>query len=237
MYSVAGNHDLPHHRIDQIERSAYWTLVQAGRIHHLERGRWWPLTRGKGKDERTVWLHGFSWGEPVVIQGDMTRGPGTHVAVCHAYCWLEGHAFPGVKEEDHVDAYAMLLDGCPAVFGDNHKGFIHKNILNGGTFMRRRSDEADYRPFVGLLTDKGEWRRHYLDISQDKTIGKADKVVVEVDGQRYVEFLEMLESLGDTALDFEAAVKEAMTKFEAMTNFKVAGAVRDIVLRCMGARS
>jgi DNA repair exonuclease SbcCD nuclease subunit len=34
--SVPGNHDLPNHDLDQIERSAYWTLVRAGALSYLD---------------------------------------------------------------------------------------------------------------------------------------------------------------------------------------------------------
>ena len=32
LHAIPGNHDLPNHSFDEIERSAYWTLVKAGKI-------------------------------------------------------------------------------------------------------------------------------------------------------------------------------------------------------------
>ena len=54
MESVAGQHDLPHHSWPERRKSAYWTLVESGKIKTLD-GRW----EGEGKFVR----RGFYWGE------------------------------------------------------------------------------------------------------------------------------------------------------------------------------
>lgn len=229
-YAVAGNHDLPHHRIDQIERSGYWTLVEAGVIHHLNNNIPEQMIKN-----RWVTLYGTSYGESLFTatpeQVKSSDKGVIHVAVIHAYCWNVGHSFPGVSDDDHVAEWGIAIRPLnAAVFGDNHSGFVWKNICNGGTLMRRRSDEINYRPFVGLLTRKGEWRQHYLDTSKDKTLNPEGLPTVIVADRNFTEFLEELESLGDSALDFEEAVKQAMDRF------KLPATVRQIVLRCMGGK-
>ena len=37
MYSIPGQHDLPNHNYNEIDRSAYWTLVAANKITNVER--------------------------------------------------------------------------------------------------------------------------------------------------------------------------------------------------------
>lgn len=220
MLCVAGNHDLPNHRMDGIFRSAYWTLVQAEKIRHMDARTRYPV------DYRTgLGAYGFSWGETVCTY-PQDKNP--KIAVLHAYVWKDGHCFPGVKQEDHVHEWVDRLFGFnAAVFGDNHKAFVHGDVLNGGAFMRRRSDEADHRPFVGLLTDKFQWRRHYLDVSQDVTFEKAGKDVMKK-AVEFADFLEELNKLGDSALDFAAAVNELMETRRVSSHVKL------LVAKCIG---
>ena len=177
-----------------------------------------------------VVLYGASWGQPIPELPTHSRVD-KHVLVCHKYVWLDGHAFPGVKEEDHVRN--LNVGGFDAaVFGDNHKPFTYRtdgcNVLNGGAFMRRRADEATHRPFVGLLTATCEWRKHYLDISQDRTLDPAAAVKDNGDEFSLQGFMQMLNELGDSALDFQEAVKQIMDRRGVPAD------VRKIILKCMG---
>ena len=36
IYGIPGQHDLPNHSYDHIHRSAYWTLVEAGKINDIK---------------------------------------------------------------------------------------------------------------------------------------------------------------------------------------------------------
>ena len=38
MYAIPGQHDLPQHRLDDVRKSAYWTMVEAGVIENLPLG-------------------------------------------------------------------------------------------------------------------------------------------------------------------------------------------------------
>lgn len=199
-YAVAGNHDLVNNRLADLHKTAYGTLVRAGRLTHLERLQ--PVyLRGL-----TLW--GFSWGEEVVPcpSGDVTPF-GIHVAVVHKYVWREGSTFPGAKAGAHVSALYKELRGYhAAVIGDNHAGFLADNqtpvIFNGGTLMRRRQDERDYKPAVGLLHADGTMTRYLLDCSQDVFLEPTEKQQREHPAADFDAFLAGLDDLGDSALDY-----------------------------------
>jgi len=57
MHSIPGQHDLPHHRYEDMQRSAYWTLVAAGVLTDL----------GTVPKVVSNWLavHPFPWGFPI----------------------------------------------------------------------------------------------------------------------------------------------------------------------------
>ena len=103
------------------------------------------------------------------------------------------------------------MDFDVVIFGDNHKGFLTKigdtTIFNCGTLMRRKTDEVDYKPWVGLIHADGSVTPHYLDISKDKLdLSKPDNVdpALALDVE---EFLSELDDLSANPLDFCEAVR------------------------------
>ena len=207
MICIPGQHDLPLHNHDDIHKSAYWTLVKSGKIH--------DLFSYEGKSigaNNNLMLHGFSWEQPVIPLKE--KDPNYfHLAVVHEYISMVNHDFPGCPKESRVNAFTKKLKGYDAaVFGDNHKGFYAKagnvHVLNCGGFMRRSSDQVDYKPRIGLLHESGKIGINYLDTSHyilEVTESKEVKEDIELE-----EFLEELKNLQNNSLDFIQAMKEAI---------------------------
>jgi hypothetical protein len=234
MYAIPGQHDLPLHNMQDIHKSAYWTLVEAEVIDHLGSGSY----RRAGKD---LVVHGFPWGAdvPKKVNTDWWREDEVHLAVVHAYCWDDGHSFPGAEPKNHVQEwYRRLKTYDAAVFGDNHKGFhqtfgMHNGskdsffeVINCGGFYRAKSDEVMYQPQVGVLDSDGSIRRKFLDVSKDEweedVLKAAQTPAVSVE-----ELMELLDEAGDAAYDFAEAVVRRMERL------KVSESVRKIVLKAL----
>lgn len=208
-HGVPGQHDLPHHRLDGLDKTAYGVLAKVGSIIHLKPGEPLEIT-SRGTVLR---LHGFPWGVPVTPckdRSDLTL----EVAVIHQYFWLnERDAYPGapVEQNARTTKWRKRLAGYDlAVFGDNHKPFQRckpgrPRVYNCGGFMRRKIDELDHRPSVGLLRADGSVGRHYLDVSKDQFITPEHAA-----GADFGDFLEQLRRLGDSALDFGEAVRREL---------------------------
>ena len=160
-------------------------------------------------------VYGFPYGsegiEPIKHKSKFIQ-----IAVSHEYVWVPGHSYPNAPKEQRLKGgstkgYDII------VYGDNHKGFEYAiggtDIFNCGTLMRRKSDEIDYKPQVGLLLKTGEIKPHYLDISEDKyldlqtTSGAGNSLNMK-------DFIKELEKLGDTDLDFTEAMKQYLEKNE-----------------------
>lgn len=187
-WTVPGQHDLPLHNYDDIKKSAYWTLVQAGLFHDLK--------PGEKKDTELFTLHGFPWESELVSNLSPKHTFGFDIAVIHAYVWIKDHAFPNAPDMYRLKCYRKRLRGYDlAIFGDNHKGFLNRKrskctILNCGTLMRRTSDEIEYNPCVGLLYRDGTVKRYELDCSDD--------VYMNIKTARQVEsVLNMCDFIGD----------------------------------------
>lgn len=212
-YAVPGQHDLPHHNYQDVKRTAYWTLVEAGRVVDLKPGRPRAVPGAR--------LFAFPWGHPLAANGETPPLEGLRVAVAHHYVWAEGHGFPGAPPGQRVGALRASLAGYDvAVFGDNHKGFCSRKpgratIINCGGFMRRKSDEENYRPRVWLVRGDGSVEPHALDTAADRHVGEVaalrpEPVLPQGQGRQAVSvFLGELAGASSEPLDFEEAVRIA----------------------------
>jgi DNA repair exonuclease SbcCD nuclease subunit len=168
--AIPGQHDLPFHNIKDIERSAFWTLVEA-RV----------ITTMLGVHIRSMSKHyaftPFPFGKELAPPSGQAM---TNVAICHQYIWDKGHCFPGAPMDSHVKQVSKVLKGFNyAFFGDNHKGFINTDcgmtIVNCGGFIRRNSDEVNYKPRVWLLMSDRTVKPHYFDTSKDKLVSQSEQ--------------------------------------------------------------
>jgi len=213
MYSIPGQHDLPFHRLDSMNQSAYGTMVISNTIVDL------------GSNDHTVddvpgallngniHVFGFPWGSELK-PCPCPEEKFFKIALVHKFVWSKKETgYYGVSDTEHVSNYLKKLKGYDVVvFGDNHKGFkvtstkTGQIILNCGTMMRRTIAEVDYRPRVRLMYSSGIVKLHYLDTTMDKL-----DVPNEVDS-RSVDlsaFSDSLENLGEDPLDFYEAIDKA----------------------------
>jgi hypothetical protein len=209
MYGIPGNHDLPNHRYEDKNKSAYQVLVEAGRIIDLKPGIPHPLNG--------LTVTGFPFGTPV--KSATSQGiDNLTVALAHAYVWKKNHGYTGAPEDKRVGEWERKLGGFShAFFGDNHNAFDYQGrdtwVVNTGCIMRRRRDESTYAPSVWLLWSDGEVSRKKLDCSEDIYSQAADKEVVDrgeaIDPERLIQSLRGLQQ--KNRIDFQATVTEIMT--------------------------
>lgn len=205
MYAVPGQHDLPDHSYEDIGKSAYWTLVEAGIIINLLPGE--PQMFGSG-----LCLTGFPWGYEV--QPRRGDSQAVNLAVIHEYIWKPGRSYPGASETGEYRAFSKKLKGYDAaLFGDNHKGFTIKSsgcwIHNNGTFMRRASDEKDYQPCVGLLLVDGTVKRFRLKTDSDMIAETIDQAERAFDMES---FIGNLCQAGESDIDYKQVVEDHMKR-------------------------
>jgi len=236
MYSIPGQHDLPEHDYKQLYRSAYMSLVRGRCVRDMFELMCPPL--------RTFNMNAvpFGWKLKSVPKELKKIKWVKNIAIVHDYVWYGKAKYPNAPKEKEIPKGIKkpnkhMVNGKyygydVIVFGDNHKSFlthIGKTIIfNCGTLMRRKSDEVDYKPQVGLLYSDGSVKPHYLDISKDKHLtadeAKDAEALEEVD---MVMFAEELRKLGSSALDFSESMKQFWTKN------KTPQKVKDIILKAM----
>lgn len=227
IFAVPGQHDLPEHRYDAIDQTAYHSLVLSHVIQDVRGHEYTNIAGGYGC------VHAFPWGFDIhpKVKTSNTESY-IDIAMCHAYIWKKGHAYPGAPQSQRVAKYRDQLKGyTTAIFGDNHKGFIVKDkdltIMNCGTLMCRKSDERDYKPMVGLIYEDGTIEPHYLDTSQDQWLEESLIEEFEKSEEDMSSFIEDLKQLGIDSLDFREAVEQYMSKHDVDND------VRNLVLQSM----
>jgi len=208
LYAVPGQHDLLYHRYRDLKKTAFWTLVHAGRLTLLD--------ADKGPyDVGSLRLHGFPWEHKIrPLRPDREHDFALHVAVVHRYLWARNTGHQQAPAQAHVRYLRSCLRGYQvAVFGDNHVPFAIKvgacRIWNCGAFFRRNADQVEHKPSVGLLRQDGAIERRYLDVSQDQFL--ADTGVKELlkAGAGYEAFVNEITSLSEHSLDVRAVLTEA----------------------------
>jgi len=203
VYAIPGQHDLPNHVYDDMHRSSYGTLVEAGAIEnvhtcnsHIPGVVMWPCP----------W--GFEIKPVERIAGSI------NLLVAHKYVWTAGHKYPGAPEEASLAGLKKQLEGYDAaVFGDNHKQFLAKagrcNVLNCGTFIPRKSDERAYKPCYGLLMSDGSIKQLFIDTSQDKWLEPEEGETAD-EPMNLTGLIDDFESLGGDALNFVEVLERCM---------------------------
>ena len=214
IYAIPGNHDLPYHNHALAHRSAYGALVRAGKIMQLTPE---GTVIHQLKDGPNLHLYGFPFGSPIrpPVREDSN---GLYIALIHEYIWIKGKSYPGAAKEGKLSNNEKAYKGYNVVaIGDNHQGFRRRTlddveVFNCGTLMRRKSNEIDYRPHVGLVYANGAVEPHYLDTNKDIITKVLRGEEIEVDPE-IAKFVAEMAALGDShTLDFLQIMKKAMKK-------------------------
>jgi DNA repair exonuclease SbcCD nuclease subunit len=228
MYAIPGQHDLPHHNYDDIRKSAYWTLVKAGKIINLTPDKLMTINLSS-----PIRVHAFPWGfpvKPLKNPHDMM----IELCVSHSFIWTEKTGYPGAPPEQRLKTYKKKLRGYDvALFGDNHKPVnfnLSKTtdtvaIFNPGSVLCMNVDQIDHRPRVGILYNDGTVILYYLDISKDVIWKKVESCAP--DTVRLEELVELLNHIPEQTADFAGDINRAMDYMRVSTQ------VRSYVLECL----
>ncbi len=229
MFCVPGQHDLPYHSLSDIRKSAYWTMVEAGKIANIRPDK--PLELARPYPMR---LHGFSWGKPVQPLEE-PHDLVLEIAICHEFIWSKNTGYPGASRTQRIKPFIERLKGFDvALFGDNHKTTIWNlmkqkdgiTIFNPGSFMRRTIDQKDHHPCVGYLYNDGTVQMEYLDVTKDQMVDER-RIKDGLSDPRLIEFLGGLLFSSDLSISF----REVLTR--ALDEKQVDDIIRKMVLQAL----
>jgi len=220
MYAIPGQHDLPLHNIDLIEKSAFWTLCLCDRVIPV-------ITEEPIAAPNNIVLHGFPWGKEIEPLENRIEGK-HHIALVHKFIYKKGFGHPNAPRSQNTANYIKKVKGYDAViFGDNHKGFEVNlggvPVWNCGGFMRRNQDEKDSQPRIGLLCASGKILTHKL-VTRSEKFKSTEEDFNEGNIRRNTEDMaDVLHGLKDTAhknLDYAEAIEFLMEKYTVKNNVR-----------------
>jgi DNA repair exonuclease SbcCD nuclease subunit len=228
MYAIPGQHDLPLHNIDLLKKSAWWTLALAEKIEPL-------IYEEPISIVGDIVIHAFPWGRKLTPLKKGLSKDKYHIALVHDYFWMKEYKYPTAPKKHHISRYIKAIKGYHAVvFGDNHKGFKTKvndvPVYNCGTLMRRRSDEKEYEPRIGLLCRSGKILIHKTSLRSEKLETQEE----DMSGQHRIsngelsDFIDGLRDAETLCVDYVEAIEMLMK------NYSVSNEVRKILLEALG---
>lgn len=229
IYAIPGNHDMPHHNYLQLEKSAYWTLVEAGVIKHLMPG----AAQMIGGMDVSAFPHSFE----VKSTGRKT-GIVASVALIHAFIWTKATAYPGADINSNWSAWTKKLgDYDIAIFGDNHKGFLTTRqndlaIANCGTFIRRNTDEREYQPYIVKIMSDWTVNRIMLNTEHDQ-FADLDEIESGLGAALQDKLDDFSASLADLHSEQVSYAKKVQLYLEQV---QAPDVVRDYMLRAVGEK-
>jgi DNA repair exonuclease SbcCD nuclease subunit len=219
MFSIPGQHDLPQHRYSGICQSAYWTLVEAGKLVDLvaEESRSF-----KGFD-----LYPFPWGyDPADFDPSLdAETDKKRIALVHKYIWKKGSSYPNAPGSSHVQTcfrrWGKNFD--LVVSGDNHKPFTYfrekkARMINCGSLMRRAIDQIDHSPWAYVLFS--DWLIEIKTLNDPKDVMLTREEVKQVDTSALseldmVQIMKELQELGDDdSLKYQEIVDRMVDRLE-----------------------
>lgn len=216
MLAIPGQHDMPSHNFEELDRSAYGTINYANAIRDIS----------GGDDESQLGWRGFEWGaKPPQRKGEEFFG----VSLIHEYVWMPGKSYKNDAEGGNTKQIAIKYDSKLVVSGDNHIHFYDKtnNVYNCGGFFRRTKDQIDHHPCVGLVYSDFHVVPYRMDISADRHLSDEQTAEIVKANEDLKLYIAGLGALGETNIDFHNVV----TRYMERTN--VSGKVRQYLRKCL----
>lgn len=142
-HTVLGQHDLPQHNLDLVQKSGVWTLMEAGKVKLLHSCHY-----GQTPDQMMVPL------------SDITKHD---ILIWHRMTYIQP-PYPGATGGNARQVLMKYPQYKLIVTGDNHQSFSighdGRLLVNPGNMTRQVADQIDFQPRVALWyadTNTIEW--------------------------------------------------------------------------------
>ena len=158
IWGIPGQHDLPQHNINLINKSAFQTMIYGGKIKFLSKLGWW----GFNSDE----VEYFKFKNKLVI-------------ILHLLVYKDKEPFPGSNAPSVDKIFKMFPKADLILTGDNHMTFSavsYRNgkkqiLINPGSLTRHKADQINHKPSVFLWdSQNNSCFRYYLSVNDSVII-------------------------------------------------------------------
>lgn len=224
---IPGQHDLPAHNLEQIEKSGIEVLASAGKITLLEPAR---SLQVRGEDFSII---GFPWG---IELENCKRNGRFKIALIHKLIYkAKEPPFPGAEEVGSTaKALAKKLSGFDVIVtGDNHQTIFETygetTVVNCGSFMRSTAAQVDHEPSVFVLYDDFVVKRLSLPFPKG-VISREHIDKVQEKDERIAAFAERLSARIEIGLSYASNMEKYIAKN------KISKSVQSIIWRAIDGK-
>ncbi len=150
-HTVFGNHDLPNHNINDLDKSGVYTLHTAECLGVLSCLHW---------EQTNTEYASYTINDRKIL-------------VWHVMTYQGDLPWPGCVDLSAKQILRKLHGQFDVIVtGHNHKSFVEEHngsvLVNPGSMMRMKADEQDHKPSVYLWdSTTNEVKRHYLRIEEN----------------------------------------------------------------------
>lgn len=191
IYLIAGNHDLPYHSSENIDKSAIGVLLQSENVFKIE-----------------DYSDDFS-----APNFDEERNP-------MPYMFIHTLTIPSKDKPEFIDCETpeSLLKKYPTakwIFtGDYHKNFVYEKdgryVINSGCLIRQVSDMKDYQCGV-YFVDTDKEVIEFIPIIDDEELVNDEYIIRQDEREERIEnFVNKLKDVESVSLDFIDNVEKAL---------------------------
>lgn len=223
---IAGQHDLPMHKMDLIHKTGLAVLEKAGAVKILNGGVY---------SEACMKIWGFSYGQESWASDVRCRALiQRNIVMLHTLTYPNKNPFPDAKDVCKARTLLKRLKQFDlVVVGDNHEPFLisedNRFLLSPGSLTRQTADQIDYKPKAWLYYP-GANRLECLpipiapseDVISREHIKKDEKKLACVN-----DFVRHMEGDFDRTVSFEANLEHYWKKN------KVTQDLKELVLRSL----
>jgi hypothetical protein len=235
MYSIAGQHDLPQHSPTQLNRSAYQTMIQSGKLHDM-----WTSCYMDQHLQLYTNDHFHLVGMPYEVKlfprmlPTVGEEPKLAIAMQHKYLWTPNSTVPKDQIPNNNVAHDLKCNWDVLVYGDNHMPYTNMvgktRVINCGTTMRRLKPELKIHPGATILYSDYRVKRHQFDTNTDvywRDYESVPELEQQTDPELCKKVAAGLQSLGEAGLDFQRAAESYLSAI------KISKRVLDIILQTL----
>lgn len=199
-HSIPGNHDLPEHSIDNIERSGFGVLVAAKKIIDISG----PKRLLSNLPDYVGSTFGVHW-------NGARPDKYYDTVIMHVMTYNGDRPWPGCTDPCAQE----LLDSIDArliITGHNHVSFVvgdkNKLLVNPGSLMRTTAAQADFKPRVYLYNYKrNQVQPLYVPIRQG-VVSREHIDVVKAKEERLSVFVSRLAEHVEVGLNYHANMEQ-----------------------------
>lgn len=195
-FTIIGNHDMPSHNIDNMDRSGLQTLFKSGTVNQiLFQGDW-------GVDYKKV--------KPIYYKHTSKK-----IVMLHIMTYKGTKPWPGCTDPECHELFGWFPKADLIITGHNHKTFTARKgkqlLVNPGSLTRHKADQINHRPCVFLYdSKKHKLKKHYLKINKN-VVSREHVDTQKRKKARFAAFISKLSQDWDLGLSFEDNIINALS--------------------------